>query len=77
MTEINIEVKKNNNGLVMNITDTGPDFPSELNPGYGVKSVYDKLDLLFPGNYEMHFSNHPVKQVSLYIHKLAKDESAI
>ncbi len=77
MTEINIEVKKNNNGLVMNITDTGPEFPAELNPGYGVKSVYDKLDLLFPGNYEMHFSNHPVKQVSLYIHKLAKDESAI
>lgn len=77
MTEINIEVKKNNNGLVMNITDTGPDFPNELNPGYGVKSVYDKLDLLFPGNYEMHFRNHPVKQVSLYIHKLAKDESAI
>jgi len=77
MTEINIEVKKNNNGLVMHITDTGPDFPAELNPGYGVKSVFDKLDLLFPGNYEMHFSNHPVKQVSLYIHKLAKDESAI
>jgi two-component system, LytTR family, sensor kinase len=77
MTEISIEVKKSNNGLVLNITDTGPDFPTELNPGYGVKSVYDKLDLLFPGNYEMYFSNHPVKQVSLYIHKLAKDESAI
>jgi two-component system, LytTR family, sensor kinase len=77
MTEINLEVKKNGAGLVINIADTGPAFPDEINPGYGVKSVYDKLDLLFPGNYEMHFSNNPVKQVSLYIHKLTKDESAI
>lgn len=77
MTEINLEVKKKGTGLVMNITDTGPLFPAELNPGYGVKSVFDKLDLLFPGNYEMRFSNEPVKQVSLHIYKLVKDESAI
>lgn len=49
--------------MVVNIADTGPAFPAELNPGCGVKSVFDKLDLLFPGNYEMHFSNDPVKQV--------------
>ncbi|HEV7781360.1 MAG TPA: histidine kinase [Chitinophagaceae bacterium] len=77
ITQINLEVKRSEKGLVMNIADTGPLFPAELSPGYGVKSVYDKLDLLFPGNYEMHFSNEPVKQVSLYIHKLVKDESAI
>lgn len=77
MTEINLEVKKNGRGLVMNISDTGPAFPDELSPGYGVKSVFDKLDLLFPGNYEMHFTNHPVKQVSLHIDKLLKDEPAI
>jgi sensor histidine kinase YesM len=77
MTEINIEVKKEGDGLVMCIFDTGPDFPDEINPGYGVKSVYDKLELLFPGKYEMYFKNQPLKQVSLYIHKLVKDESAI
>ncbi len=77
MTEINLEVKKKGTGLVMNITDTGPLFPAELNPGYGVKSVFDKLVLLSPGNYEMRFSNEPVKQVSLHIYKLVKDESAI
>ena len=76
-TEIKLEVKKNDQGLVMNIADTGPDFPPELVPGYGVRSVYDKLDLLFPDNYEMHFTNKPVKQVSLYINKLMKDEPAI
>lgn len=77
MTEINLEVKRDGAGLVMNVSDTGPAFPAELNPGYGVKSVYDKLDLLFPGNYEMRFTNQPVKQVSLHILKLVKDESAI
>lgn len=77
MTEIKLEAKKNGTGLVITIEDNGPAFPPELNPGYGVKSVYDKLDLLFPGNYEMHFSNNPVKRVSLFIHKLMKDESAI
>ncbi|MBC7873629.1 MAG: histidine kinase [Ferruginibacter sp.] len=77
MTEINLQVKKKSNGFVINIADTGPVFPQELIPGYGVKSVYDKLDLLFPGQYEMHFSNLPVKQVSLHIHKLMKDESAL
>ena len=77
MTTINLEVKKNVTGLIINVADNGPAFPDELVPGYGVKSVYDKLDLLFPGNYEIHFSNNPVKQVSVFITKLIKDEPAI
>jgi two-component system LytT family sensor kinase len=77
MTEINIEVKRDQDGLVMIVKDNGPAFPEELSPGYGVKSIYDKLDLLFPGNYEIHFSNHPQKQVTVHIHKLMKDEPAV
>ena len=77
MTEISIEVRREGSGWVMSVFDTGPGFPDELNPGYGVKSVYDKLELLFPGKYEMYFKNQPLKQVSIYIHKLVKDESAI
>ncbi len=77
MTTINLTVKRNDTGIVMNVADNGPAFPDELVPGYGVKSVYDKLDLLFPDNYEMYFSNTPAKQVSLHILKLIKDESAI
>ena len=77
MTTINLEVKKNITGLIINVADNGPAFPDELVPGYGVKSVYDKLDLLFPGNYEIYFSNNPVKQVSVFINKLIKDEPAI
>jgi two-component system, LytTR family, sensor kinase len=74
LTEINIEVKNNDEGLQISVADNGPAFPDELIPGYGVKSIYDKLDLLFPGNYEIHFSNHPQKKVSIHIHKLMKNE---
>ena len=77
MTEIFLEVKRDNSELIINIVDNGPPFPDELIPGYGVKSVFDKLDLLFPDQYEIHFSNQPRKQVSIHIHKLMKNEPVV
>jgi len=77
MTEINITVKNASDGLNIIVADNGPAFPDELIPGYGVKSMYDKLDLLFPGNYEIHFTNQPEKRVTMNIHKLMKNEPAI
>jgi two-component system LytT family sensor kinase len=77
MTEIFLEVKQSETGLMIYIVDNGPPFPDELIPGYGVKSVYDKLDLLFPDQYEVCFSNEPRKQVSVHIHKLIKNEPAV
>lgn len=77
MTEINIEVNKYNEGLRIVVADNGPAFPDELSPGYGVKSMYDKLDLLFPENYDIQFNNEPRKQVSIYIHKLMKNEPVV
>jgi sensor histidine kinase YesM len=77
MTEIRVEVKRTENGMALIVADNGPAFSESLIPGYGVKSVYDKLDLLFPGNYELHFSNEPGKQVTIYIHKLMKNEGAV
>ena len=35
--------------------------------------IFDKLDLLFPGAYEFHFSNQPRKQVSLSLKKLINE----
>lgn len=77
MTEINLAVRLEGEGLLINVADNGPAFPEELTPGYGVKSVFDKLDLLFPGSYEIRFLNTPVKQVSLYINKRIKNEPAL
>jgi sensor histidine kinase YesM len=77
MTEIFLEVKKEENGLMIILADNGPAFPEELNPGYGVKSVFDKLDLLFPEQFDIHFTNDPRKQVSIHIHKLMKNEPGV
>jgi two-component system, LytTR family, sensor kinase len=77
MSEIFLQTKIDNDKLIVNISDNGPLFPENLNPGYGVKSVYDKLDLLFPGQYEIHFVNQPTKHVSIHIHKLMKNEPGI
>lgn len=72
MTELLLEIKQDGNGLLINVADNGPAFPEDLSPGYGVKSVFDKLDLLFPGQYAVQFSNEPRKQVSVHINKLMK-----
>jgi LytS/YehU family sensor histidine kinase len=77
MTEIRLEVVKSDPGFVIHIVDNGPAFPRELVPGYGVKSVFDKLDLLFPGVYQIHFINQPRKQVSIHIHELKKNEPGV
>ncbi len=77
MTEILLEVERTTAGIHISISDNGPDFPEDLIPGYGVKSVFDKLDLLFTCQYEIRFSNQPRKQVSLQINKLMKNESAV
>lgn len=77
MTEIILEIKRDNDNMVMIIADNGPFFSDELNPGYGVKSVYDKLDLLFPDNYEIRFSNTPRKQVSIHLKKMIKNEPSV
>ena len=77
MTEIFLEIRKEGETLVINIHDNGPAFPDDLIPGYGVKSVFDKLDLLFPGQYEIHFTNQPEKKVGIVINKLIKNEFVI
>jgi two-component system, LytTR family, sensor kinase len=74
LTEISIRIVQIENDIHLSVADNGPAFPDELTPGYGVKSVFDKLDLLFPNQYEVRFINEPVKQVSVYIQKMMKDE---
>lgn len=77
MTEIFLHVQRQGEGLLITVADNGPAFPEHITPGYGVKSVFDKLDLLFPGEYDIRFSNEPTKQVSITIHKLMKNEPVV
>jgi len=77
LTQIILDVRIKDGQLILSVADTGPAFPAELNPGYGVKSIFDKLDLLFTDNYELHFKNEPRKEVSIYLKKLMKNEPAL
>lgn len=64
---IRIQVENDGNKLVLSIQDNGKPFTENLEPGYGLKSVYDKLDLLFPEKYEVALFNAPLKQVRIQI----------
>lgn len=77
MTQIVLEIKKKEEGLELIVADNGPDFPETLNPGYGFKSMFDKLDLLFPDAYELRYGNQPEKQISIFLKKLMKNEPVI
>lgn len=77
MTEIQLEVALVEDRLQIILADNGPFFPDELVPGYGLKSVFDKLDLLFPEEYEIRFTNTPRKQVIIVLNKLMKNEPGI
>lgn len=54
-------------GLLITVADNGIPFPDELEMGYGLQSTYDKLDLLYPGRYDMLLKNTPVKQINIHL----------
>jgi sensor histidine kinase YesM len=64
--EINITLKKNEKEIMITVSDNGRPFDEDFSPGYGIKSLYDKLDLLTSGRYEIAFENNP-KQVCITI----------
>lgn len=76
-TRISVNAEMEGDKMVMKVCDNGPAFPAEFSPGYGLKSVFDKLELLFPGNFEVKMINEPEKCFEISILKPVKDESAI
>ncbi len=57
--------RKAKNTLEITVADNGPDFPKELEPGFGLQSIYDKLEMMYPDKFEMHFMNMPEKKIIL------------
>lgn len=54
---------RNGNWIEIKVADNGPDFPTELAPGFGLQSIYDKLEILYPNRFELHFVNSPEKLI--------------
>jgi len=66
---ISIHARYEGKKLSLSVQDNGLPFAENFEPGYGLKSVYDKLDLLFPGKYEVALYNNPEKQVRIIIER--------
>jgi glucose-6-phosphate-specific signal transduction histidine kinase len=63
MGEIKVQVSQNGRQVIIAVSDNGPEFPNDLEPGFGIQSIYDKLEILYSGKFEMNFINTPLKQV--------------
>ncbi len=61
--QIKVAVTKEGKKLFIAVLDDGPDFPNDLAPGFGIQSIYDKLEILYKDKFEMNFINSPQKQV--------------
>ncbi len=63
--EIKLKVKQEHNWLSIEVYDSGPPFPEDLNPGFGLQGIYDKLEIMYPDSFELNFSNSPFKKVTI------------
>ena len=63
--KIGIVVTFEKNWLTIDVYDSGPAFPDDLNPGIGLQGIYDKLEILYPDHFEMNFANSPLKKVTI------------
>ncbi|WP_340112838.1 sensor histidine kinase [Maribellus mangrovi] len=63
--EIKIKIQKDKKDILITVEDSGKEFPQDLTPGFGLQSIYDKLEILYGDKFELSFTNSPVKQVSL------------
>jgi sensor histidine kinase YesM len=59
--------------LKIEVHDNGPAFSDSPVKGYGLQSIYDKLEILYKGNAHMNWQNEPEKYISVMIPLPEKD----
>lgn len=69
-SEISISVcaRLKDKSLIISVADNGTPFASDFVLGYGFKSIYDKLDLLFPDHYQVEILRGENKEVRIEIY---------
>jgi len=50
------------------VHDNGTPFPDNMQVGYGIQSVIDKLNWLYPGRHTISFENRPEKKIMITLH---------
>lgn len=65
--EISLVINKENQGIEIEVSDNGPDFPEGLVAGYGLQSLYDLLKICYKDAAEVNWQNSPSKMISVRI----------
>jgi LytS/YehU family sensor histidine kinase len=74
---IKITITGEANHIDLVIFDNGEPFPEDIQIGYGLKSVMDKLSLFYPDKHAIYFENEPVKQVTITITDTVKNAQLV
>ncbi len=62
---IKLEITKQNDHLFVKVFDNGPDFPDMPISGYGLQSLYEKLELLYGKSAKISWENKPNKNICI------------
>ncbi|GAB3992745.1 hypothetical protein GCM10028807_26290 [Spirosoma daeguense] len=75
---IDVRIYEKNGELHLCVHDNGPAFPDNMDGGYGLRSIQDKLKLLYADASRVELQNWPLKQVLLSINmaKIRTTDSA-
>lgn len=64
---IDVNIYREADWLFLSVHDSGPAFPNSMNAGYGLRSIQDKLKLLYGDEARVELTNSPYKQVLMAI----------
>ncbi|NOU61406.1 sensor histidine kinase [Marinifilum caeruleilacunae] len=62
---IKLEITKQSGYLHIRVQDNGPAFPDTPVSGYGLRSLYEKLELIYGGSAQFSWQNQPEKSICI------------
>lgn len=67
--EVKVTIKEIEENIQIDIHDNGPNFGESISGGYGLKSVKEKLSLIYGNDASLEISNDPIKNIQISIDK--------
>ncbi|GAB2565798.1 histidine kinase [Spirosoma areae] len=76
---IDVRIYEKTSELHLCVHDNGPAFPDDMSGGYGLRSIQDKLKLLYGDDARVELQNWPLKQVliSILMTKIRGDQAVL
>lgn len=70
---LRLNIQKLDESICIKVSDNGPGFPEDMVTGYGLQNIYEKLDILYPGKYDVKLQNGSDKNIIVVL-KETKNE---